>query len=208
MISNPAELAVVTNGMVANDPERDLGRIADRIEASAKDFCEHFDPNDPAGPRPWMIEGITGGPTLFAGHLLNETLVHGYDLATASGRPWQMSDHEAAMVFRGFLLNVMVERTALMSAKAPGSTGPEMTIDLRLAGDQRMVLRNTATGMRVEQPVGRTAADARMWARPAALTLLAWKRRSLGSVMRSGEMAVWGRRPWMANKLLALGPKV
>lgn len=208
MISNPGELAAVTNGMVENDPERNLGLLADRIETSAKEFCEQFDPNVPAGPRPWMIEGIIGGPTLFAGHLLNETLVHGFDLANATGARWQMSDHEGAMVFRGFLLNVMVERTALMTARVPGSTGPEMTIDLRLAGDRRLLLRNTAAGMRVDKPGGGTAADARMWARPGALTLLAWKRLPLGVVLRSGRLAVWGRRPWMAKQLLDLGPKV
>lgn len=98
--------------------------------------------------------------------------------------------------------------TTLMAAAQPGSTGPEMRIDLRLAGDRRLLLHNSPTGMAVSEPTGRVAADARMWIRPKAMTLLAWRRRSLVSVLRSADMVVWGRRPWMANNLLALGPKV
>lgn len=206
MLSHPTELAAMTDGLVAHDPERDPGRIAERIEVCIKEFCEDFDP-DP-DPRPWMLEGFHGGPDLFAAHLLSETLVHGHDLARAIGGEWRMSDHEAALVFRGFLLPIMVQRTALMSRMRPGSTGPAMVIDLRLAGDHRLVLDNTATGMRVHEAVERRAVDARMWVRPSAMTLLAWSRRSINSAVRGGELAVWGRRPWMAKQLLAMGPKV
>lgn len=208
MLSTLEELAPMTKGLVANEPERDLLRLAERIEASAKKFCEEFDPFDPPGRRPWMIEPIYGEADLFAGHILNETLVHGYDLAAGAGVPWTMSDHEAALVFRGFLLQVMVWITTLTATAQPGSTGPEMRIDLRLAGDRRLLLHNSPTGMTVYEPTGRVAADARMWIRPRAMTLLAYRRRSLASVVRSGDMVVWGRRPWMANKLLDLAPKV
>ncbi|MGQ0467429.1 MAG: maleylpyruvate isomerase N-terminal domain-containing protein [Sporichthyaceae bacterium] len=202
MLDTIDELAPMTVGLVANDPERDLERIADHIEAAAKKFCGEFDPFDPPGRRPWMIAPIYGEADLFGGHILNETLVHGYDLAAAAGVPWSMSEHEAALVFRGFLLQVMCWVTELVPA------GPEMRIDLRLAGDRRLLLHNTPAGMKVSEPVGRVPADARMWIRPTAMTLLAWRRRSLASVVRGADMVVWGRKPWMANKLLDLAPKV
>lgn len=206
MLSHPSELAAMTDGLVANDPERDPGRIADRIEASAKEFCEQFDPNDPPGPRPWMLEGFYGEADLFAGHLLSETLVHGYDLATAIGAPWAMGDGEAALVFRGFLLPIMVQRTAL-TAKLGAPMGTSMGVDVRLAGDARIVLRNTSVGLTVNGSDG-PGIDAHMWVRPRALALLAWNRRTVGSAVLAREMMVWGRRPWLAKKLLAMGPKV
>ncbi|MGQ0847146.1 MAG: maleylpyruvate isomerase N-terminal domain-containing protein [Sporichthyaceae bacterium] len=206
MLSHPSELAPMTDGLVANDPERNLGRIADRIEASAKEFCERFDPDDPPGPRPWMLEGFYGEADLFAGHLLSETLVHGYDVATAIGVPWPMGDREAALVFRGFLLPIMVQRTALM-ARLGAPTGPSMAVEVRLAGDLRILLSNTPAGLTVNAPGG-PPVDAHMWVRPRALALMAWSRRTVGSAVLGREVMVWGRRPWMAKKLLAMGPKV
>lgn len=194
----------LTTGLVKADPERDLRRIADRIERAAKGFCEQFDPAADPGPRPWMIEGVSGGPELFACHLLSETLVHSYDIARAAGVQWSMPEPGAALVFRGFLLHIMVAvRGARVAAGAPA--GEPFAVDLRLAQDRRFLLCNTPAGLRVQAP-GAVPADASVRARPSAITLLAWNRRSLGSVVRSGQMVVWGRRPWMARKLMALAP--
>jgi hypothetical protein len=196
-------LDAMTTGLVTADPERDLHRLADRIEAGAKRFCEQFDPTREPGPRPWMIEGMTGGPDLFAGHLLSETLVHTYDLARAAGIKRPVPDQGAALAFRGFLLPVIVGFSAARAAA--GDVRPPFALELRLAGDRRLLIRSTAAGVRVQAP-GSAPTDAVMWIRPSAMLLMAWQRRSLGSVVRSGQTAVWGRRPWTARKLMTLAP--
>lgn len=196
-------LDAMTTGLVEADPERDLHRLADRIEASAKRFCEQFDPTRDPGPRPWMIEGMTGGPELFACHLLSETLVHTYDLARAAGIKHRVPEQGAAPAFRGFLLPVIVGFSAARAAAGAGR--PPFTLELRLAGDRRLLLHNTAAGLQVRTP-GAAPTDAVMWIRPSAMLLLAWQRRSLGAVLLARQTAVWGRRPWMARRLMTLAP--
>lgn len=206
LLKKPEDLGPLTIALVEHDSERDLNRLADRIEAGVKGFCEQFDPTADPGLRPWMIEGIAGGPELFAAHLLNETLVHGYDLARGTGLPFAVPDEAAALVFRGFLLHILVNRTALLAA-AGAATGPPFALDLRLAGDRRLLLRNGPTGLRV-LPAGSAPVDSHLWIRPAAMLLMVWKRRSLSSIVRSGQMLVWGRRPQAAKRLMSLAPKV
>ena len=186
------DLGAMTTGLVKAEPERDLHRLADRIETAAKTFCEQFDPTHAPGPRPWMIEGVTAGPELFACHLLNETVVHTYDLARGAGVKWQVPEHSAALVFRGFLLHVVVAFTSARAAA--GAPSEPFAVDLRLAGDRRLLICQTPQGVRVRPP-GAAPRDASMWIRPSAMTLMWWHRRSMGSVARSGQLAVWGRRP-------------
>jgi hypothetical protein len=196
-------LDALTTGLVKADPERDLRRLADRIETAAKGFCDQFDPAADPGPRPWMIEGVTGGPELFACHLLSETLVHAHDIARAADVKWPMSESAAALVFRGFLLPIMVAFSTVRAAA--GASVDPFVVDLRLAGDRRFLVHNTPAGVRIQAP-GAAPADASVWIRPMAMTLMAWNRRPMGTVVRSGQMAVWGRRPWMARKLMTLAP--
>lgn len=200
VIANPEELAALTQGLVDSDPERDLAVLGDRIAAAAKAFCEDFDAGD-GRPRPWLVEGLAATPSMFAGHLLNETLVHGYDLARASGVRWPVENRHAALVVRGFLFPLL---EAIAAAR--GGNGPSWTLRLHLAGEQPLDLRYTQAGLAVCRAQGRV--DAHLWSHPAALLLLIWNRRSLRSIMMDRQMMLWGRRPWIARRLLALAPRV
>jgi hypothetical protein len=85
------ELADLMALAVNNDPERDLRVLADRIEARAQTYFSECVDANPDEPRAWMVEGMTIRQSTLTYHLLNETLLHGYDIARAAGRPRRAS---------------------------------------------------------------------------------------------------------------------
>jgi uncharacterized protein (TIGR03083 family) len=191
-------LGPATVALVRADPERDPLVLADRIRAGAKDLAG-LDVTDPA-PRPWMIEGLAGPPTHFAAHLLNETVVHGHDVARAAGLDWPVPDHLAALVLRAFLMPMLCITNAA-PFPAPWS------VELRLAGQEARRLDAGPTGLQFG-PAGGSTPDARLWIRPTAMLMLAWRRRSLASIVLHREALVWGRRPWVATRPLSIMPEV
>lgn len=191
-------LAPATVALVRNDPERRPGVLADRIRAMAREFAD-LDVTD-SSARPWMIEGIGGPPTHFAAHLLNETVVHGHDIATAAGLEWSVPDRPAALVLRGFLLPMLCTTNA---APFPDP----WSVELRLAGDSVRRLDAGPRGLRLSAETG-PAPDARLWIRPSAMLMLAWRRRRLASVIAARQAFVWGRRPWVSTRPLSIIPEV
>jgi hypothetical protein len=192
-------LSAATVEAVAADPERDLGVLAERIRAGAAAFAAVDGESDPSY-RPWMADGILAPPSLFACHLLLETVMHSHDLARAAGLKHVTENRHAAVVMRGFMLPMLVNLTR-------GAPGPRFAMDMRLAGDRRLVLVYTGNGVAYEEP-GRRPVDSRLWIHPAALLLLMWKRRSLASVVAARQSLVWGRKPWTALTPLGAVPSV
>ena len=200
MLASLDLLKVATVAAVKADPERDLGALADRVRAGVKAFCVDFDGDADPGFRPWVAEPITAPPPLFACHTLFETLMHSYDIGKAAGVPYRIADRHAEVVLRGFILPMLVNLTR-------GVPGPELAIDMRLAGSARITIVYTGNGVALEPPSGRRV-DSHLWIKPSALLLLMWGRRSLPMVVARGESVVWGRRPWTALAPLKAVPEV
>ena len=205
MLSSFDELAPWTADAVAAEPERDLARIAATIAERAEyffsdDFAAEM-AADPS-PRPWILDGVIVAPATFGCHVLNESLVHGSDIAHASGRPWPIDPHAAACVIRGFLLVVLSQA----HSHNPGA-GPQFCIDLRLVGDRRVFIVKDDAGMRMEEPSARKV-DVHLRVDPVSLLLMIWKRRGIPALVARGRLTLWGPRPFAAFKLLDLIPNV
>lgn len=82
-------------------PERDLAPLADRLEADLRTVVERVYPKIDFDRQYPFHAGITisggGGAAFF----LCEVLVHGWDVATATGRPWTIAPDEARVAARG-----------------------------------------------------------------------------------------------------------
>jgi hypothetical protein len=199
MLAGIDQLHVATVAAVKADPERDLGKLGERIRTGIARFCDEFDGDADPSFRPWIAEPITAPPPMFAAHVLFETLIHSYDLAKAAGLPYVLSDRHAEVALRGFILPMLVN---LMR----GRPGPKLAIDMRLAGSCRITIVYTGNGVALTPPGRRV--DSHLWIRPSALLLLMWHRRSLASVVARRESLVWGRRPWTALEPLKAVPNV
>src|SRR5262249_13876053 len=156
------------------DPERDLGALADRIEAEAQRYFSECAGADPDLPCPWLVEGITMPLSGFTYHLLNETLIHGLDIAQAAGHKWPIERTHAAMALGRFAFQIFKKAPpqTFTTAKA---AGVRATFDVRLRGAESFYFIFDNGGLTIEEPSSRTV-DCHVSADPVALLLVAFAR--------------------------------
>ena len=151
------DLGEVTTLGVRSDPERDPAVLADRIEAGAQEYFSECVGADPDAPRPWLVHGTTVRQSTLTYHLLNETVMHGYDIARAAGRRWRIEPVHAVMVLERFLVPViraLDPRALVNGAKAAGLRA---TYDIRIRGGRPLPLRlrqRISPGRRTVLPSG------------------------------------------------------
>jgi putative sterol carrier protein len=197
------ELEGLTVLGVRSDPERDPAVLADRIDQRADEYfaeCAGYSPTD---LRPWFVEGTRVPVSTLTGHLLNETLMHGYDIARADGRRWPIKRPHAAMVIRHLFLPVLRElgpRTLVDGAKAAGLRA---TYDLRIRAGDRLHFVFDDGQLKVEEPVARKV-DCHISADPVAFVMMFWGRRGQWSAIATGKLMAWGRKPWLGLRFKSL----
>ncbi len=185
-----------------NDPERDLGVLADRIEAEAQQYLSECAGADPNAARPWTVEGITFPLSIFTYHLLNETIIHGYDIAHATGRKYPIDPHHAVMALEKFIFPVFraAPPRTFSSAKA---AGVRATFDVRIRGGDGHYFIFNDGDLTVEGPSSRTV-DCHISADPVELLLVTFARRSQWPAIAKGKLMAWGRKPWLGPQLRGL----
>lgn len=199
----PAAVAMVTDSELAADPERDPVALAERIEKQLADLLSRMETP--------VIETVTwlGGVSLPASavmcHLLEELLVHGFDLATAGRRPWPIAPSHATLAIVGAAAPIITAAGPTAFVNRRHAAGFRARFDIRLRGQDRFVVV-FEDGMTIRvgpdaddgQPV-----DAHVSADPAAMLLLMLNRvQPVRQVVR-GKVVVWGRRPWRLARMIA-----
>jgi hypothetical protein len=192
------DLAGLTTSLVRGEADRDMSTIAARIEAAASTYLAT--PMADGGSRPWLIEGTSLPACAFACHILNESLVHGHDIAHAEGRRWRIDSAHAGMAIMGFLfpaLSVVDPRAPVDQQHAAGVRAC-FDIAVRRAGRVYLVLDDGAVS--IESP-SRRQVDCHISAEATTLFLLIWSRTSQWPGALTGRLAIWGRRPWLGLRL-------
>lgn len=192
------ELDDVTGLGVRSDPERDLGVLADRIEARARAYFDDCAGRSPDERRPWLVEGSTVSIATLTGHLLNETVVHGHDIARADGRRWPVEPSTASTVLAEFVIPV-IDALAPCALVSDGATGVRAAFDLRIRGGRRFCFVFEDGALRIEEPSSRSV-DCHIWADPVALLMVVWGRRSQWTAIGGGRLTAWGRKPWLGPR--------
>jgi hypothetical protein len=201
-LRNIGELGEMTVLAVKSDPERHPRVLADRIEAQAQEYFSACVGADPQAARPWLVQGVTVDQSMLTYHLLNETVMHGYDIAHAAGRRWKIEPVHAAMVVGRFLIPVMraLGRTMVDAGTAAGL---HATYDLRIRGGDRFHFIFNDGALSVEDPSLRTV-DCHISADPVAFLMVAWARQSQWTAIATGKLLAWGRKPWLGPKFRGL----
>lgn len=194
-------LAGLTAGMVRDEPDRDMATMAGRIERGAAAFLEASQAARPDGA--WLVAGITASTATFACHLLNESLVHGDDIARAARRHWPIEPDHAALAIKGFVFPVLglLDPRALVDQRR--AAGFHACYDIRVGGGGRVFMVFDDGAVAIEAPSSRRV-DCHISGQPAALLLVLWARRSQWSMLLRGRLRAWGRRPWLAPRLTTL----
>lgn len=193
-----SDLAGLTTAMVSSEADRDLGAAAARIEAAASAFLAT--PIGENGPRPWLVRGTALPASAFACHLLNESLVHGYDIAHAEERRWQIEPAHASLAIMGFAFPAL----SVLDPRAPvdprHAAGVRACFDIRVGRAGRAYLVFDDGAVTIESPSSRPV-DCHISAEPATLFLLLWSRTTQWPAALTGRLRVWGRRPWLGLRL-------
>ncbi len=188
---------------VRSDPERNLAILADRIEERAQEYLGECAGHSPDEPRPWLIEGTTVPLSALTCHLLNDTVMHGYDIAHAAGRKWRIEPAHAAMVVRQFFVPVIQTADPRVFVNHAEASGLQATYDIRLRGHDRLIYSFDDGSLTVEEPSARRV-DCHISADPVAFFMVFWQRQSQWNAIAKGQLIAWGRKPWLGLKFRSL----
>jgi hypothetical protein len=203
LISDMWELGETTILGVKADPERNPSVLAGRIEARAEEYLSECVGADPTAPRPWLTQGTTVHQSTLTYHLLNETIMHGGDIAHAAGRPWPIKPAHAAMVFGRFMVPVLQALDPRTMVQAERAAGLRATYELRIRGGDRFHAIFNDGVLRIEDPSPRKV-DCYISADPVAMLMVVWNRQSRWSAIATGKLLSWGRKPWLGPRFRTL----
>lgn len=196
-----AGIAEATAKLLAEDRERDPATLADRIETGAPEFDDRAS-RTRASTVHWL-QDTPLPPSAVACHLLNECLVHGHDIATATGSPWRIRRHHALLALEAFVFPLIaaLPPTALVHRERAGSFRARLELRLRGGGNTVMVFDD---GSLTLEPGASSAVDAHLLADPAELLLLLMGRIGIRKPLLGGKLIAWGRRPWKLARMLTV----
>jgi uncharacterized protein (TIGR03083 family) len=186
--------AVANTAQLREDPDRDLGSLADRLGSAVDGFLAI-----PArDERVLLSNGVQMTWSTMTSALLGELLVHGLDVARASGQPWRIGRDEALEVIAGVVAMIPDYLDPKRAA------GVEASFELRLRGGPRHLI-SVAGGKAV---VGSGRGDCWISADPVAFLLVGFGRVGQWGQIARGRMVAGGRKPWLATKFgtLITGP--
>lgn len=203
LIKDMWDLGGVTMTGVNTDPERDLHVLADRIDSRAGAFLDTLDAESVGRSHAWIVEGVTAGLPMLMCHLLNETIVHGYDIARGDGRRWPIPRSHAALVVEGFLVPVLSALGPRTMVDQEAAKGLQATYQIHVRGGGRYWFSFEDGNLAISRP-GSGRVDCHISADPVALLLVAWGRRSQWPAIARGQLVAWGRRPWLGPRFRTL----
>ena len=189
----PDEVDAHNAEVLAQDPERDLAVLADRVEAGMHDYLEvagEVDEDELVD----FFKGMLVPASAVTATLLGEVLVHGDDIAKAEGLPWRIEPEHAILMMEG-LIPVMVH---FVDQEAAADL--EAGFEIRLRGGRTHYWYFEGGRLTVESsqvlPV-----DCHIVADPVTFLLMSYNRIGPTVPALSGKVRVWGRKPWLATRL-------
>lgn len=194
----PGAVAAMNDAELATDSERDLGVLAERIESALAEFLEVS--AAPSGEQVTWLDGVRIPASAAACHLLEEILVHGHDIASATGRPWKIEPAYAVLAISGAGAPIVNAAGPLAFVDPDRAQGFHARFDISLRGHDRFSFL-FQDGLTMD-PATSGPFDAHLSAEPTAALLLMLGRVDVLPLALRGKVFVWGRRPWMLLRSL------
>lgn len=196
------DLEHVTVEGVQADPERDPSVLASRIEDRARRYLSALE-GAATDRRQWLVEGTEVALVTLTCHLLNETLVHGWDIATGDGRRWDLPPAHAATVLEGFLVPIFQALGPRDLVDQVIAADVQATYEIRVKGGGRHRFVFEDGALTVEAPSSRPV-DCIIDADPSALLLVAWNRVNQAQAIAERKLVPSGPKAWLAPRLRSL----
>lgn len=178
-------------------PERDPRRLAERLRADIAEVLLVSSDLDPEKPV-WWLGGSRVPVAGLLAHLLNEMLLHGLDIARATGRRWSIASWDEALFLDLFLFGMIRNDLGrLLDGARPSPR--RIAVEFRSVYTTPAVLVLQHGRLRLEAPDGRP--DVRLTFDPAVLVPMLFGRYSKPYALRHG-LRIGGRRPWLLPEFL------
>jgi uncharacterized protein (TIGR03083 family) len=192
-VADPRELGALNDAQIEALGEADLEDLAAGLRRELAALAAQVRGYGDAPPSFTFHGGEEVAADVALGILLGELVVHGWDVARATGRPWPIEGGDVELILQGVepILPGWVDRDA--------ARGLNATFEVRLRGG-RTHLWSFRDGRLEVAPAGRRP-DVRISADPAALLLVFYRRQSQWPQIARGRLLAWGRRPWLALTL-------
>ncbi|WP_037062631.1 maleylpyruvate isomerase N-terminal domain-containing protein [Pseudonocardia acaciae] len=196
-----AGIAEATAKLLAEDGERDPAALADRIAALAGDF-DDVASRSQSTTVSWL-QGTRLPASAVACHLLEECLVHGHDIAKATGRRWPIRRDHAVLAIDGFALPLIAALPPAAFLDQQKAESFRARIELRLRGGRRTLMVFNDGSLTLDA-AGARDVDAYISIDPSAFLLLFIRRQGIWKPLLERKLAAWGPRPWKLTRMLAV----
>lgn len=197
------DLEQLNNQGLQADQVRCPREIADRIEARAEKYLSECAGADPDEQRPWIVQGTTIHREMLTYNLLNETLIHTYDIARGSKQPFRIEPSYAAMALSRFIVRALQANDPRTFVNGKKAAQVQATYDLRVRGRDSFHWIFNNGELTIVDPAAHTV-DCHISADPVALLLVIFGRQSQWSAIATGKLMAWGRKPWLGPQLRGL----
>jgi Mycothiol maleylpyruvate isomerase N-terminal domain/SCP-2 sterol transfer family len=195
-VPNHRALADEWDRMLAEDRERDPKRVADRIDGYTEEFF------DAIGRAKWTEPVVWHGRVRIPAYclpslLLNETEIHGLDIARGEDRTWEIPKPQA--------LNILIGLLPLLPhfVNHEQAAGVDTTWELKPRGGPNVYVTMREGKLSItEQPSGK--ADCKISVDPATYLLVGYGRVSQWGALAKGKIVAYGRKPWLGLKFAKL----
>lgn len=187
-----AEGSAQNEELMAREPERDPQKLAGLLREAVDTFIQEAAgraPDDPA----YFRTGFGATVTTAVCMLIGEFLIHGYDIATTLGVPWDLDRHAAELTVYG------TAATMPLAVNPATTAGVQALLQVRVRGGASFAVR-IDDGYVTTEPAG-ARADLYSSVNPVTYLMLGFGRISPLRAFASGGLFGWGRRPSLAFKL-------
>jgi uncharacterized protein (TIGR03083 family) len=171
-------------------PTRDPPALADLLDAAVAKFVAATERARGDEPIAWHL-GYVLPISAMTALLVGEMLLHGYDVARATRRPWSIAAAHARYALAG------LAAVLPLAVDAEAARGVTVAYEIRVRGGPRFVCRFDRGSLAVE-PAGAGSVDCRLTVEPVAYLLLAYGRTSPWPAILRGQVRAGGRKPWLA----------
>ncbi|MFC5183275.1 maleylpyruvate isomerase N-terminal domain-containing protein [Actinomadura harenae] len=174
--------------------ERGLAALVDRLRECLAFMHDHTEDRDPSDTVSWIGGAQVTLSGLF-GHMINELLLHGHDIAAALGRPWEIPSRDASYFFGEFIVGMANNGVGGLLDGGGRPRARPISVEFRSAYTEPVTLR-LANGEVTAHPPS-AAPDVRLTFDPAAFNLMLFGRMSKPRAALTRKIVVGGRRPWL-----------
>ncbi len=180
--------------------DRDPASLADALRAAVDRLLAATADEDPARTVSWLGGSRVPVAGVLA-HLVNEFLVHGWDMARALRQDWPQPDADAALFFEEFLVGMI--RHDYGALLDHGGRPPKRPIGVEFRSPFTTGATLFLESGHVRVGTAGEPADARVTIRrPARFNLMLFGRVHTARAVLSRDIVIGGPRPWLLPAFL------